>query len=66
MLEIDVQPRGVNEKFACIAGLINASEKEVGACREFIKKHCDPEYLSVYDIYWAGNDEKRMEKLAEL
>ena len=59
-------PRDVNEKFACIAGLLNASEKEVGACREFIRKHCDPEYLSVYDIYWAGNDEKRMEKIAEL
>ena len=59
-------PRDVNEKFACIAGLLNASEKEVGVCREFIRKHCDPEYLSVYDIYWAGNDEKRMEKVAEL
>lgn len=58
-------PRDVNEKFACIAGLLSASEKEVGACREFIRKHCSPEYLSVYDIYWAGNDEKRMEKLAE-
>lgn len=59
-------PRDVNEKFACIAGLLNANEKEVGACREFIRKYCDPEYLSVYDLYWAGNDEKRIEKIAEL
>ena len=33
---------------------------------EFIKKHCDPEYLSIYDIYWAGNDEQKMERIAEL
>ena len=49
-----------------MAGLLNATPKQVGVCREFIRKHCDPEYLSVYDIYWAGNDEKRMEKIAEL
>ncbi len=59
-------PRDINDKFATMAGLLNASESEVQACREFIHKHCDPEYLSVFDIYWAGNDEKRMEKLAEL
>ena len=38
----------------------------LGACREFIRKYCDPEYLEVYDIYWAGRDERRMEKIAEL
>lgn len=59
-------PMDINEKFACIAGLLTADEKQVGACRDFIRKHCDPEYLSVYDIYWAGNDESRMEKIAEL
>ena len=59
-------PTDINEKFATMAGLLNATLGQVGVCREFIRKHCDPEYLSVYDIYWAGNDEKRMEKIAEL
>lgn len=59
-------PTDINEKFATMAGLLNATPDQVCVCREFIRKHCDPEYLSVYDIYWAGNDEKRMEKIAEL
>ena len=59
-------PREINEKFATMAGLLNASLDQVGACREFIRKYCDPEYLSVYDLYWAGSDEQRMEKIAEL
>lgn len=59
-------PRDINEKFATMAELLNASPEQVGSCREFIRKHCDPEYLSVYDMYWAGNDEQRMEKIAEL
>lgn len=59
-------PTDINEKFATMAGLLNATPEQVGVCREFIRKHCDPEYLSVYDIYWAGNDEERMEKIAEL
>ena len=49
-----------------MAGLLDASNEQVGACREFIKRYCSPEYLAVYDIYWAGNDEKRMEKISEL
>lgn len=59
-------PRDINEKFATMAGLLSATDKQVGTCREFIKKHCDPEYVSVYDIYWAGHDEARMEKISEL
>ena len=59
-------PRDINEKFALVAGLLNASVEQVGACREFIHKTCGAEYLTVYDIYWAGNDEQRMEKIAEL
>ena len=59
-------PRDINEKFATMAGLLDASNEQVGACREFIKRYCSPEYLAVYDIYWAGNDEKRMEKISEL
>ncbi len=59
-------PRDISERFAYMTALITADEKQVEACREFIKKHCDPEYLSIYDIYWAGNDEKKMERIAEL
>ena len=59
-------PRNINEKFATMTGLLNASPDQVGVCREFIRKHCDPEYLSVYDMCWAGNDEQRIEKIAEL
>lgn len=59
-------PRDISERFAYMTALITADEKQVESCREFIKKHCDPEYLSIYDIYWAGNDEKKMERIAEL
>ncbi len=59
-------PRDISERFAYMTALITADETQVGACREFIRKNCDPEYLSIYDIYWAGNDERRMEKISEL
>ncbi len=59
-------PRDISERFAYMTALITADETQVGACREFIRKSCDPEYLSIYDIYWAGNDERRMEKISEL
>ena len=59
-------PKDSNEKFACIASLLSADESQVAECREFIRKHCDPEYLSVYEIYWAGNDLKRIEKISDL
>ena len=49
-----------------MTALITADEKQVETCREFIRKYCDPEYLEVYDIYWAGNDERRQEKISEL
>ena len=59
-------PRNISERFAYMTALITADEKQVEACREFIRKYCDPEYLEVYDIYWAGNDERRQEKISEL
>ena len=59
-------PRDINERFAYMTALITADETQVEACREFIKKYCDSEYLSVYDIYWAGNDERKMEQISEL
>ena len=62
----DDVPVDINQKFATMAGLLSANIKQVKACREFIEKYCDPEYLSVFDIYWAGNDIKRMEKITEL
>ena len=59
-------PRDISERFAYMTALITADEGQVEACRKFIRKHCDPEYLSIYDIYWAGNDERKMEKISEL
>ena len=59
-------PRDISERFAYITALITANESQVEACREFIRKYCDPEYLEIYDIYWAGNDERKQEKISEL
>lgn len=59
-------PEDINERFAFMTALITADEKQVAACREFIRKYCDPEYLEVFDIYWAGEDSRRQEKIAEL
>ena len=59
-------PKNIGNKFAYMTALITADETQVEACREFIRKYCDPEYLSIYDIYWAGNDERKMEKISEL
>ncbi len=59
-------PRDINERFGFMTALITADETQVEACRKFIRKYCDPEYLSIYDIYWAGNDERKMEIISEL
>ena len=59
-------PRDTSERFAYTTALVTADESQVEECRKFIRKYCDPEYLAVYDIYWAGKNERRMEKLAEL
>lgn len=59
-------PGDISERFGFMTALITADEKQVEACREFIRKQCDPEYLSIYDIYWAGNDKRKMEIIAEL
>ena len=58
-------PVDINERFAFMTALLSANETQVEACRNFIRKYCDPEYLAIYDIYWAGNDERRMEIIAE-
>lgn len=59
-------PRDINERFAYTTSLLLADENQIAACRTFIRKHCDPEYLQLYDICWMGNDPKRMEKIVEL
>ena len=59
-------PRDISERFAYMTALIIADENQVEKCREFIRKYCDPEYLEVYDICWAGNNERRQEKISEL
>ena len=59
-------PRDTSERFAYTTALVTADESQVEECRKFIRRYCDPEYLAVYDIYWAGKSERRMEKLAEL
>jgi len=59
-------PRDMNEKMAYIGGLLGATEEQVGACREFIRKNCSVEDLAVYDIYWARENQERMELIAEL
>ena len=59
-------PIDISERFAYMTALITADESQVEVCRDFIREHCDPEYLSIYDIYWAGNDERKMERIAEL
>ena len=59
-------PTDINERFACVTALLLADENQVGKCREFIRKYCDPEYLQLYDLCWIGNDESRMMKIAEL
>ncbi len=63
--EVEI-PNTINEKYACIGSLLTANEEQVAKCRQFIKRYCDPEYLAVYDIYWVGKDENRMEKLEEI
>jgi len=59
-------PVDTNERFALVTSLINASNEEVGICREFIRKYCDPEYLSIYDLCWIGNSIEKAEIISEL
>ncbi len=59
-------PRDMNETFACVTSLLLADENQVEKCRNFIREHCDPEYLELYDNCWAGNDESKIMKMTEL
>lgn len=59
-------PQTINEKFACLAGLLGANEKQVKACRDFIDEYCGKEFLSIYDLFWAGDDPNRMTKILDI
>lgn len=59
-------PQNSHERFVCMASLLGADENQVGECRKFIKKYCDPEYLVLYDITWMGNDERRISTIQSL
>lgn len=62
----DDLPNSVNERFAQLSVLLSANEDDVSVVRDFVKQHCDPEYLEIFDIYWAGEDPKRAEIVSEL
>lgn len=67
--ELKIADNQLNKEFDTlfiIAGLLHVSENKVAACREFISKNFGSEYLSMFDIKWAGNDEKRKMIIAEL
>lgn len=55
-------PHDINDKFAIVASLVVASEKEFQICRDFIRENCGAEYLATFDLYWSSNDKKRMFK----
>lgn len=59
-------PQNANERFATMSSLLAANMDEVEKCRIFVRAFCDSEYVSLYDILWAGNDEARKEYIAEL
>ena len=59
-------PQNANERFATMTSLLTANMEEVEKCRIFVRTFCDSEYVSLYDILWAGNDDARKEYIAEL
>ena len=59
-------PKNESEKFIVMAGLLTTNEKQVEACRNFVKNKCGPEYLLIYDRYWVGNDKMRFGLIGKL
>ena len=55
----------VASKYATAVGLSSCSEKELLKIREFVKK-LGPEMLATFDMLWAKDDQKKLEKLSEL
>ena len=63
--EIDL-PQNSNECYACISALLTANREEIKECREFVRRYCGAEYLTLYEIWWIGNDVSKMERIQEL
>ena len=59
-------PDNTNSKFACTTSLITANAEQVEEVRNFIRKNCDPEYLRVYDLMWAGDDIERIKLIQDI
>ena len=59
-------PQSANERFATMTSLLLAKKDELEKCRIFVRAFCDPEYLSLFDILWAGDDDQKKEFVAEL
>lgn len=59
-------PQSANERFATMTSLLLAKQDELEKCRIFVRAFCDPEYLSLFDILWAGDDDQKKEFVAEL
>lgn len=59
-LEMDI-----SEKHATVVGLSFVDEKNVKIIRNFVA-NLDPEFLALFDTLWCRDDEKRLEKIAEL
>ena len=53
------------EKYATVMGLLNANEEEYFKVREFINK-LGAEYTALFDMMWAGDNEERLEMIAEV
>ena len=53
------------EKYATVMGLLNANEEEYFKVREFINK-LGAEYTALFDMMWAGDNEERLEMIAEI
>ena len=59
-LEMDI-----SEKYATVVGLSFVDEKNVKIIRDFVA-NLDPEFLALFDTLYCHDDEKRLEKIAEL
>lgn len=59
-------PNNISDRFACVTSMLGANMQEVGKVREFVRRACGSEYVSMFDLCWVGNDRKRKNKIYEL